>query len=105
MGPFRLLGFGLYALGVLFLLAILVGNANATPLFVAEHEGVVVTLTDERCAVKEISNLELRATWVEKGKTFEGCWGTSNGFVVSYWREDRTVAMFSAGVFKRLKSI
>lgn len=46
----------------------------ANPMFTAEGEGgAVVVLYDEPCRIKTLTNLPYRATWAEKGKTFEGC--------------------------------
>lgn len=36
--------------------------------------GATVVLHDERCRIKTLINLPFRATWVEKDKTFEGCY-------------------------------
>ena len=41
--------------------------AQAAPLYRAEAEGVVIALTDEPCAMKEVTNLPRRATWTERG--------------------------------------
>lgn len=78
--------------------------AWAKPVAIAENEGVTVTLTDEPCAVKAVTNLPFRATWTEKDKTYEGCWGLSPPIVVSYW-SDATVAIMSAAMFKKAVEI
>lgn len=78
--------------------------AWAKPLAIAQGDGVTVTLTDEPCAVKEIANLPYRATWTEKGKTFEGCWAVDESLVVSYW-SDATVVVLPAQMFKKAVEI
>ena len=66
-----------FFLGALLLVVLLfVSEARARPLFVAEFEGGRVTLTDEPCALKAVTNAPKRVTWLEpSGKTTEGCYG------------------------------
>jgi hypothetical protein len=45
-------------------LALGAGKVFGTPMFSATAENARITLTDEPCAL-----------WVEKDKTYEGCWG------------------------------
>jgi hypothetical protein len=60
----------------------------------------------EDCAVKEVANLPKRATWTEKGKTYEGCAGMSPlGLVMFYFREDRSVAVVPASQFVKVTNI
>jgi hypothetical protein len=64
----------------------------------------LITLTDEPCALKgQISNLPMRAIWVEKDKTYEGCWGARQniGMVLAYF-DDHTVALIPMQVFVRV---
>src|SRR4051812_23975857 len=45
--------------------------ANAEPRLRAEQGGVVITLYDEPCELKDqIANLPYKATWEEKGKVY-----------------------------------
>jgi hypothetical protein len=77
----------------------------ADPLFAFEKDGIRVVLTNDKCALSEVSNLPYRATWEEKGQTFEGCWSPSfdrqrvNAFFVS----DRSVVSFPPQMFSRVQ--
>lgn len=79
----------------------------AGPIFVADAEGAKIELYDEPCKLKDaVSNLPYRATWTEKGKVFEGCFGASGaGVVVTYWKEDKTVAAIPVDAFKRVQGV
>lgn len=90
---------------LLLCLMLIAVPAFAKPIAAADVGGVIVTLTDEPCAVKEVSNLPHRATWAQGSKVFEGCWGVKHGAVVSYWREDRTVAVLPAQAFRALTTL
>jgi hypothetical protein len=81
-------------------------RAYAEPLFSASAEGAVITLTNEPCALKAIGNLPFKATWVEKDKTFEGCWGArpDAGYVLAYF-DDRTVALIPIQAFKKVVGV
>lgn len=71
------------------------GHALAEPRFKAEGEGAVITLYDEPCLIKDqIANLPYRATWEEKGKTYQGCFAPRPDaqLIVAYF-EDHTVAL------------
>lgn len=89
---------------ILTLLLLLPALAFAKPVAIAESDGIVITLTDERCAVAEVTNLPYRATWLENGKTVEGCWGVAHQIVMSYWT-DKTVAILPAGAFNKALEI
>jgi hypothetical protein len=71
------------------------------PIAVGESNGVKVTLTNEKCAMTEVSNLPYRATWEEGGKSFEGCWGANGFAVMTYWA-DKTVAAMPRNMFARV---
>lgn len=81
------------------LAALVVRPALAAPIFEAAAGDVVVTLTNEPCKLTAVSNLPLRATWREAGKTHQGCFGAVGGVVLGYW-SDRTVTALPASVFK-----
>ena len=51
----------------------------AQPMFTAKDGGgAVVTFFNDECELKgEVTNLPYKATWTEKGKVFQGCWGLS----------------------------
>lgn len=74
---------------------------DGAPLFRAEDGGAIVTLHSEPCALKEVINLKHRATWIEKGKVSEGCWGAREGIVLMYF-DDKTVAIAPAQAFERV---
>jgi hypothetical protein len=90
---------------VLVLLGILIGvvlatDAYAVPVAEAGYNQARIVLTDEKCKVKEITNLPRRAIWTERGKTFEGCFELHQwGFVVAYF-DDATVAIIPLDMFK-----
>lgn len=80
----------------------------AAPIFVADAEGVRIELFDEPCILKDlVSNLPYRATWTEKGKVFEGCFvpNPNAGFVVAYFREDKSVAVIPMDAFKKVVGV
>lgn len=78
-------------------------RAAAEPLFQAGDANIKITLHSEPCALKEyVSNLPQRATWEEKGKQFEGCWGHNRGLVIFYFHEDRSVGHAPATAFERV---
>ncbi len=68
------------------------------------QEGEIILLYDEPCAFKDVvSNLKYRATWQEKGKTFEGCWNLSPfGIVVLYMSNDKTMFVIPAQMFEQV---
>ena len=96
---------------VLALLTWFTGRALAGPLFEAEGEdergsGLKVVLYEEPSAIKTISNLTRRATWVENGMVIEGCWSpTPVGVVMLYFHADRTVVVIPNSVFQRMPAL
>lgn len=89
------------------LMFILPFPANAEPQFRATVQGVVITLHSEKCELAEVSNLPRRATWLESGKTFEGCFGYVEQLqlLMFYFKDDKTVAGLPAGVFSRVTGV
>lgn len=78
--------------------------ATAEPVYQATApDGVRVTLHDDKCALPEITNLPRRATWIEQGKAFEGCWGArpDQGIVLAYFA-DKTVVSIPVQAFSRV---
>lgn len=73
----------------------------AAPVAVANLGPVVIVLTDEPCKLDAVSNLPYRATWTEKGKTHEGCAGASEGMIIAYWSNDKTITPMPAQIFSR----
>jgi hypothetical protein len=82
------------------LLVLLMGPTHAAPVATATQDGVNVTLTDEKCAQSAVTNLPLRATWTEAGKSLDGCYTVQGGLAVLYF-EDRTVVVVPVSMFKR----
>lgn len=80
--------------------------AFADPMFQAEADGAKVVLTDEPCKLQAVANLKYRATWSEKGKTYEGCFGPrpDMGVVMAYF-EDRTVVALPIQMFVKVSTI
>ena len=97
------------ALCILFLLALAATwptEANADPIARASAEGIVITLTDEDCKLTAVSNLKKRATWEEKGKTFEGCWGGHPAFpIVMGYFSDRSVVVLPVEAFAAVSGV
>ncbi len=93
---------GLIAVG---LLLVCVG-LYAAPIAVANAPGVTVTLFDEKCRLPAVTNLPLRATWTQHGKTNEGCFGgfTEAGAIGLYF-DDGTVAVIPAQAIKPLVTL
>jgi hypothetical protein len=78
-------------------------KAHAGPILKAEAEGIVVTIYEEACQLKEVTNLPKRATWTEKGKTFEGCIGAHPQFpVLMGYFSDKTVVVLPVEMFTRV---
>lgn len=65
-------------------------------------EGNTITLTNDVCAIRAVSNLPGRALWTEKGKPFQCCYGAANGIVVLYC-DDRSVTVLPASLFRLVK--
>ena len=75
-------------------------QVKAGPIAQAESQGIVITVYKEPCKLPAVSNLPVRATWLENGKTYEGC-AASNpqlGVVVFYF-DDKTVAVVPLQIF------
>lgn len=76
----------------------------AEPVFSTSGGGVTVTLHKEKCAMPQVTNLPLRATWEENGKTFEGCVGAIpplRAFI--FFFSDLTVTAIPMDAFQRVQ--
>lgn len=64
-------------LGVLLLIMpVSVPRAGAQPIFIADFGSGKVTLTDEPCTLRAVTNAPKRVTWLEpNGRFTEGCYG------------------------------
>ena len=87
-----------FAVGCVFY----VSRVEAVPVAEASADGAKIVLTDEDCKLDAISNLKKRATWSEKGRVYEGCYGIHpDGFVLAYFA-DKTVVVIPVYLFKRV---
>lgn len=78
--------------------------AKADPLVAAEREGIRITVYTEKCEMGGVvTNLPNRATWVENGKTIEGCAQAfpQVGLVLFYFA-DKTVVPVPLQMFERV---
>ena len=69
----------------------------------AGDNGAKVTLYSEPCALKNVTNLANKATWQEKGKIFQGCFGLHPYGVVLAYFDDGTVVIMPVDIFKQVK--
>lgn len=99
VSPYWFIAFLIFVIGTVLYAA----KVSAEPLFSATAEGATITLTNEPCNVPAISNLPFRAVWVEKDKTYEGCFGVRQdiGLVLAYF-DDKTVALIPMQVFRKV---
>lgn len=98
----RVYGFAV-VLGVV--LAVFMAPLQAEPMAVADRNGIKITLDTDKCALPEVTNLPLKATWEEKGKVYQGCWGPNPdvGVVVAYF-DDKTVALIPMQYFEKIRN-
>jgi hypothetical protein len=96
-----------YLLILAALLLLVPMPAKSEPQYRATVQGVVITLHSEKCELAEVSNLPRRATWLENGKTFEGCFGYVEQLqlLMFFFKDDKTVAGMPAGVFSRVTGV
>lgn len=75
--------------------------ALAGPVASVSVQDVTVTLFDDACAIPYVTNLPMRATWVQGDKTFEGCFAVfPESAAIGMWFDDGSVAVVPAGVFR-----
>ena len=86
------------------ILAFLITSAQAAPIASLRQGDLVLTLTDEPCTLSAVSNLPSRATWDEKGKILEGCYGRRGDMLLFYF-SDLTVIDIPMHVFRRTVGI
>jgi hypothetical protein len=101
-------------LGVLLLFALfLVPRARAQPLFIGDFDSGKVTLTDEPCGLKAVTNAPKRVTWREPGgKVVEGCYGlytlkmtSGNIDIIIGYFADLTLQVLPLSAFKVVRAI
>lgn len=79
------------------------GVSWAGPVYQADVDGVKIVLTDEECRLPAVANLKRRATWTEKGKVYEGCYGGHPTFpIVMAYFADKTVVVLPAELFTKV---
>jgi hypothetical protein len=78
----------------------------AEPVYQVQGGDIKVLLYKEPCALKSsVSNLPYRATWEEKGKKFEGCFGVDAemGLVITYF-SDKSVVVLPLSALVKVRS-
>jgi len=101
----RIILFALLAALIVGPVLVYSGMAHAAPRYVANVEGVTITLFDEPCSLDAVENLPYKATWTENGVTFQGCWNffQNAGVIVGYF-SDKSVAPMPVQIFKPLSN-
>jgi hypothetical protein len=80
-------------------------RSSAASVAIATIDSISITLTDEPCKLKAVSNLPYRAHWREQGRVYEGCFQVNpQGFVVAYF-DDRSVALIPVQHFRRAEAL
>lgn len=96
----------LLASGAVLLILFWPLEAKSEPMFqTVSPDGIVITLHSEKCDLKEIVNLPKRATWQEKAKSYEGCWGLNPLGVVMFYFTDKTIAVVPAEAFQKVTGV
>lgn len=83
-------------------IALYATSVHADVVAVANIEGVKITLLNDKCDLKEVSNLPYKATWIEDGRTYKGCWAANQGFVVGFFVDDKSVAVMPMRIFTKV---
>ena len=89
---------------LLLIIAGALNHARSAEIARANDGDITIALTDEKCALNAVSNLPGRATWDEKGKHYEGCFGVQKIFVILYF-DDKSVVVLPAHAFRLLKEV
>lgn len=81
--------------------------ANAAAVAVATQGDVVVTVFDEPCAVAGVSNLPLRAAWVDGAGAVEGCVAVfvDAGVAAAYFPADGSIAIIPLSHFRAASGV
>lgn len=104
--PKTIIPLKVWSLLILGTFVLYLGTANAQPFMQVEADGARVTLHKDKCTLPEVTNLPNRATWEEKGKLFEGCWGgvQEMPYILAYFA-DKTVVAIPKQVFRRVTGV
>ena len=78
----------------------LMPKGHAKTVAVAVHKNIVISLTDERCALTAVKMLPDRVTWRESGKVFEGCAGGHPSWLIVMYFNDGTIVLLPPAAFK-----
>ena len=91
---------------VVVLLALTTSTVRAEAVASAQAPGITVLFYNEPCALKQVTNLPLRATWRQNGKVVEGCFGAflEAGAVGAFFN-DGTVVVIPASCIGRVQAI
>ena len=79
--------------------------AYGRPLALTQKDGITITITDEAAKCEAVPQFEYRIIWQEPGKTYEGCFGINNTFIIAYFPQDKSVALIPMSVFQILKEM
>lgn len=91
---------------LLVLLLCLACPSNAAVLATAASHGLVISVTDEACTLKQVSNLPFRATWRDGRKVYEGCYSVfAEGQAVAAYFDDGSVAVIPVAAFKPVTGV
>lgn len=91
---------------MLALLILVAAPVFAEPIAVMSLQGITVTLTNQPCAIKYVTNLPLRATWKDGSKTFDGCYAVfPESEAIGFWFDDGSVAVIPAHIFKPVTAL
>jgi hypothetical protein len=77
------------------------------PVMAAYTDSGVITIHSEPCALKSVTNLPARATWVSGQGTFEGCAGMVKelGIVLMYFNGSNSVEVLLSGSFSKVTGV
>ena len=79
--------------------------ASAEPVAAVKRGGIKITLFDSDCTLPAVMSLPFHVEWVEKGKTFAGCWILHPTDVILMYFVDKTVVILPAQEFKKVSAI
>lgn len=96
----------LTAVIVASVVAYFIPPTRAVAVYETRTDKALITLYTESCTLPAVSNLPLRATWIEAGQTFEGCWAPrpDAGLIVFYF-SDRTVGLAPIAAFTKIMGV
>ena len=89
------------------LLSIVSITVSAEKIGIATAPGITVSFYNEPCRLEnKVGNLPLRAVWIDKVKTLEGCFGSfEDSNTISVYFEDTRVLVIPANSIQLVKEI